>query len=245
MATLYVVATPIGNLGDISQRGVEVLGSVDLIACEDTRHSRVLLDRYHIKTPVVIYHQHSSTQKLDWLVRQLADGKDLALVSDAGTPGISDPGGVLVEKVYEFNRSVNRHGPEPISIISVSGPSATAAALAVSGFPADSYLFLGFLPKKKGRQSLLTALTELDKRLDLKTIVFFETAQRLHRTLTDIQTIFEKNPEKSGKIKDIQVFLGRELTKQFEENWRGSLAEAIEKTSSPQKGEFSVALAIG
>lgn len=237
MATLFVVATPIGNLSDISPRAVDVLTNVDLIACEDTRHSRILLERYQIKTPVISYHQHSSLQKIDWLVDQLAAGKDVALISDAGTPGISDPGGIFVEKVQLHNRVA----VEPILLISVPGPSAVSTALAVAGLPADSYLFLGFLPKKKSRQTLLTTLTRLDKRLT-STIVFFESAQRINKTLRDLALYSEKSPGNSGKIESPQVFLGRELTKQFEENWRGSLTEAIIKTDTPQKGEFTVVL---
>ncbi len=258
---LYLVATPIGNLADITSRAIETLKSVDLIACEDTRHTKILLDRYGITTSTVSYHQHSSLQKIDWLVGQLAEGKQIALVTDAGTPGISDPGGVLVQKVHEYNREAAK----PISIISVPGASSLTAALSVSGFPADTFLFLGFLPKKKGRQSLLASLASLDKPLGIETIAFFESAIRINQTLIDIQTTFlqssltgaqqqdrgsrakrdsrsEALPLSVGNDKIVSVCLCRELTKQFEEIWRGSLAEAIEKTKKPQKGEFVVVL---
>lgn len=229
-STLYVVGTPIGNLGDITDRAKQVLGSVDLIACEDTRQTQVLLGRFQIKTATVSYHQHSSLQKIDWLVEQLAGGKDIALVTDAGTPGISDPGGILVEKVHAWNQS---HERDQIAVVAIPGPSSIAAALSISGLSADTFLFLGFLPKKKGRQSLLKSLASLDKPLGIETVGFFESALRVHATLQDL----------SEFVPNITtVVLGRELTKKFEEVWRGTLAEAIDKTATPQKGEFVVLL---
>lgn len=232
MATLYVTGTPIGNLSDVTARSLEVLGSVDIIACEDTRQTKVLLDRYKISTQLISYHQHSSLQKTEWLLEQLKSGKDIALVTDAGTPGISDPGGVLVDMVHRYNREAG----EPVAIVAIPGPSSLTTALSVSGFPADTFLFLGFLPKKKGRQSLLHALTNLDKALDIKTVAFFESAIRINQTLQDIVEVFA---EKSGKI---EVCLARELTKKFEEIWRGNLDEAVVKTSTAQRGEFVVLL---
>lgn len=250
---LYVVATPIGNLEDITKRGVDVLRNVDLIACEDTRHSRILLDRYGVTTRTVSYHQHSSLQKIDWLVEQLIEGQDVALVTDAGTPAVADPGGVLLAAVHERNKSL----AEPITIVSVPGPSSITAALSVCGFPADQFLFLGFLPKKKGRQTLLRSLASLDKALGVETVVFFESPQRIHQTLVDIEAAFRNLSLRSANwrrsnLRDrhdlrprddqILVCLCRELTKKFEEIWRGTLAEAVEKTKGPQKGEFVVVL---
>lgn len=226
MKTLYIVATPIGNLADMTKRGVDALNSVDLIACEDTRHTKILLDHYDIKTPTVSYHQYSSLQKIDWLVGELIRGKDVALVTDAGTPGISDPGGVLVAKIHLYNREHDNK----ISINSIPGPSAVTAALSVCGFPADSFLFLGFLPKKKGRQTLLGKLAGLDSSL-VETVVFYESAQRINRTLFNLRQVLPV---------DNPICLCRELTKKFEEIWRGNLEEAIEKTKNPQKGEFVV-----
>lgn len=231
MACLYVIGTPIGNLNDLSTRAIETLRQVDLIACEDTRQTRVLLQRYEIPTETVSYHQHSSLQKIDWLVDQLVGGKDIALVTDAGTPGISDPGGVFVEAVHRWNAT---HPDCLITVVSIPGPSSVITALSVSGFPADTFLFLGFLPKKKGRQSLLKSLTSLDKALGIQTVVFFESPHRVQRTLQDIGQTFAE------RAATIEVCLCRELTKKFEEIWRGSLAEAIEKTASAQKGEFVV-----
>lgn len=229
-ATLYVVGTPIGNLADLTIRSQTVLGSVDLIACEDTRHTKVLLTRYGIKTPTVSYHQHSSLSKIDWLVEQLVSGKSIALVTDAGTPGISDPGGVLVAQIHQWNLS---NPTRLIKLEAIPGPSALTTALSISGLPADKFIFLGFLPKKKGRQSLWKSLSNLDKALGIETIVFFESALRIHSTLQDLADFVPK----------IQtVVLARELTKKFEEIWRGSLADALVQTAQTPKGEFVVIL---
>lgn len=227
-----MVGTPIGNLSDLSARAKETLVAVDLIACEDTRQTKVMLDRHGIETATVSYHQHSSLQKIDWLVEQLVAGKSIALVTDAGTPGISDPGGVLVDRIHKRNAETG----EPITIVSIPGPSSLTTALSVSGFPADTFLFLGFLPKKKGRQSLLRSLVQLDKALDVETIAFFESAIRIHQTLRDIAEAVVDTRLR------VDVCLCRELTKKFEEIWRGSLDEAIAKTSVSHKGEFVVVL---
>src|SRR3990167_1542860 len=163
MSTLYVVATPIGNLEDITLRALRVLKEVDLIACEDTRRTKILLERYEITTPVVSYHQHSKLTKIDWLVEQLKSGKDVALVSDAGTPGINDPGGQLVAAATREIRDKRL----AIRIVPIPGPNAGVTLLSVSGWPADQYLFLGYLPKKKGRATLLrqVAMTNSEFRI--------------------------------------------------------------------------------
>lgn len=230
MGTLFIVGTPIGNLADISLRALDILKQVDWVACEDTRHTRVLLERYGVTTATVSYHQHSSLQKIDWLVDQLKAGQSVALVTDAGTPGISDPGGILLERVHQFNLTAS----QPIDLQVIPGPSSLTAALSVAGFPADHLLFLGFLPKKKGRQSLLRSLTQLDRALGVTTIVFFESAIRIGATLTDLAEVMAD--------RQVEVVLARELTKKFEEIWRGSLAEAVAKVTVPQKGEFVVVL---
>lgn len=234
MGTLYVVGTPIGNMADITERALECLRSVDLIACEDTRHTGGLLARYEIKGTLVSYHQHSSLQKIDWLVDQLKQGRSVALVTDAGTPGISDPGGVLVDRVHQYNR----HADIPIKIEVMPGPSSLTAALSVSGVPADNFLFLGFLPKKKGRQTRLRSLVSLKKNFGLQTVVFLESQNRIFRTLSEIGEVFGEEAAK------VEVLLGRELTKKFEEIWRGTLPESIVKTETPQKGELVVVLRI-
>ncbi len=159
MPTLYIVATPTGNLEDISMRALRILGEVDFILCEDTRVTRVLLDHYHIKTPTISYHQHSSESKVKEVIDLLARGKNLALVSDAGTPGISDPGGRLIQAVIE------RLGSE-VAIESVPGPSAITAALSISGIPTDKFVFMGFPPHKKGRQTFIKKIMRV--KLSLK-----------------------------------------------------------------------------
>lgn len=235
MPTLFVVGTPIGNLRDITERAVDILQSVDLIACEDTRHTATLLQRYGIKTQTVSYHQHSSLQKIDWLIHQLKSGQDIALVTDAGTPGISDPGGILVERVHQHNAAVTTgqsHGPL-IALVPVPGPSSVMAALSVCGFPADSFWFLGFLPKKKGRQTFFHELGQRQSNKTPETIVFFESNHRIQQTIKDFLATLGP---------DTKVCLCRELTKKFEEVWVGTLAEASEQVAMPQKGEFVVAI---
>jgi len=159
MSKLFIVATPIGNLGDMTFRAVSVLKEVDLILAEDTRHTRILLNHYKIETPTVSYHQHSKITKVDFIIEELKKEKDLVLVSDAGTPGISDPGQYLISQIL-------KELPET-KIIPIPGPSALTAALSVSGFDTDQFVFLGFLPKKKGRQTLFNSL-----KTEKRTIVF-------------------------------------------------------------------------
>lgn len=224
-----MVATPIGNLEDITLRALRVLKEVDLIACEDTRRTKILLDRYEIKTPMVSYHQHSKLTKIEWLVEQLAVGKDIALVSDAGTPGVNDPGGRLVAAATKEIRDKKLE----IRIVPIPGPNAGATLLSVSGIPADQYLFLGYLPKKKGRATMLRRLPTTDYRLPL---VFYESPHRLVRTLTDLHQSLGDRP----------VVIGRELTKQFEEIWWGSLEEAIVSWSAKKiRGEFVLVIGLG
>jgi len=145
MNTLYIVATPIGNLEDLSFRALRILSEVDLILCEDTRVTKKLLDRYQIKTPTLSYHQHSKLKKVDYILELLRKGKNLALVSDAGTPGISDPGNKLISEIM-------RQLGIQVKIIPVPGPSAVIAAASISGFPTDKFIFLGFPPTKKKRK---------------------------------------------------------------------------------------------
>ncbi|MFH1173463.1 MAG: 16S rRNA (cytidine(1402)-2'-O)-methyltransferase, partial [bacterium] len=163
MGILYIVATPIGNLEDITLRALRILKEVDLVACEDTRQTRKLLDHYDIKTGTVSYHQHSRVQKIDWLVEQLQAGKNIALVSDAGTPGISDPGFKLVEAAQQAD----------IKVETIPGPSAVIAAASVAGLPVDKFVFLGFPPHKKGRETFFKNLINEDK-----TIIFYESPHR-------------------------------------------------------------------
>lgn len=221
MGILYVVATPIGNLEDITLRALRILKEVYLIACEDTRHSKILLDKYAIKTPTISYHQHSKLQRVNNLIDFLKGGKDIALISDAGTPDIADPGGVLVAEAVKNG----------INVVPIPGPSAISASLSVCGMPANSFLFLGFLPKKKGRQTMLRNLMKLHSMELYDLIVLYESPYRLLRTLGDLQIVIGN--------KDVAV--ARELTKKFEEIARGKIFEVIEhfKHNKP-RGEFVI-----
>ncbi len=214
MSTLYVVATPIGNLEDITLRALRVFKEVDLIACEDTRRTKILLDHYKIRTPVTSLHEHSGARKFAELVGRLAAGESMAIASDAGTPGINDPGGRFIQFFLEEQAKFGRLAEIPI--VPIPGPNAGVTLLSVSGWPADQYLFLGYLPKKKGRATLLkqVAMTNDEFRIPL---IIYESPYRLVRTLEDFGKIFPAG----------EVVVGRELTKKFEEIWRGTLTEAV------------------
>jgi len=216
MGTLYIVATPIGNLEDISLRALKVLKKVDLIAAEDTRTTIKLLDRYNIKTPQVSYHQHSRIQKTDHILEKLKAGQNVALVSEAGTPGIADPGQVLIEKAWAAR----------INLVPIPGPQAAIAALSVSGFSSDKFLFVGFLPKKKGRQKFLNKLAK-DSKI-AKVIVLYESPWRIIKTLTDLKKY----------LGNVEIMVARESTKKFEEILRGRISQVLPKIKS--KGEFVI-----
>jgi 16S rRNA (cytidine1402-2'-O)-methyltransferase len=214
---LYVVATPIGNLGDITMRALEILGKVDYILCEDTRETKVLLDRYKIDKKLISYHQHSKITKADYIIQLLLESKNLALVSDAGTPSISDPGRKLVEEVEKIAH---------IQIVPIPGPSAIVAALSVSGLNADKFTFLGFLPTKKGRNKIFEEIKEEEK-----TVVFYESVYRIIKTLSSLD------------IDDRKVVVCRELTKMFEETVKGTKEDVLnyfENNKDKIKGEFVV-----
>ncbi len=218
MGTLYIVATPIGNLSDLTFRAKEILESVDLIACEDTRHSGILLKHYDIKKPLLSFHSHSGTAKVDKIIAHLENGDDVALVSDAGTPGISDPGYVLIQAALEADAEV----------IPIPGPSAVITALSASGMPTDKFLYLGFLPVKKGRQTLFKEMAE-----SKYTVVFYESPHRLVKTLSQLQDFLSK---------DAKVSVAKELTKIHETYYRGTLEEVLEKLPENIKGEYVVAI---
>jgi len=213
MGILYVVATPIGNLEDITLRAVRILKEVDLVACEDTRRTGILLQHYNIKKPLISYHQHSKLQKVDHIIDQLKSGQNIALVTDAGTPGISDPGGVLIEKAIK-----NKIEIEPIP-----GPSSFAAILSVAGFYLDKFLYLGFLPKKKGKLTLIKKIAESNVP-----IVICESPYRIIETLKSIESI-------AG---DREVVIGRELTKKFQEILRGKISQILPAIRA--QGEFVI-----
>jgi len=223
MANLYIVATPIGNLEDISLRALRVLREVDLILCEDTRVTKKLLDRYQIKKPLLSYHQHSKLQKLDYIISLLKEGKNLALVSDSGTPGVSDPGNKLVEKVVEVLS-------DQVKIVPIPGPSALTCAASVSGFSMDKFLFFGFLPKKKKRKEVLKEILR-----SKYPVIFYESPYRIIKTLKELNL-----EAKTYNLKP-KVVVCRELTKKFETIYRGKIEEVIEKIEKNQiKGEFVV-----
>jgi 16S rRNA (cytidine1402-2'-O)-methyltransferase len=216
---LYVVATPIGNLEDITLRALRVLRDVDLIACEDTRHTQNLLNHFQIKTPTRSYHQHNEAARSRELVERIAAGARIALVSDAGTPGISDPG----ERVV---RSALEHG---LKVVVIPGPSALISALVASGLPTDSFRFIGFLPPRSGeRRGKLEILRDAGE-----TLIFYEAPHRILEMLADVETIF------GG---DRRVMIARELTKVHEELLRGTVAEvsAELKKRTSAKGEITV-----
>lgn len=212
---LYVVGTPIGNLGDFTDRAKKIFAEVDLIACEDTRVTIKLLNWLNIKKPLISYHQHSGQSKKEQLLEELHNGKNLALVSDAGMPGISDPGTDLINAAQEAK----------IKVEIVPGPTAFVAALSLSGFNTQEFLFVGFLPHKKGRATKIKALVEEEK-----TVVFYESPYRVKRLLGELQS-------EGGERR---VFVARELTKKFEETYRGSIAEVLPPIK--EKGEFVVIL---
>jgi len=219
MGTLYLVATPIGNLEDISLRALRVLGEVGLVAAEDTRRTRALLSHYKLHTPLASYHEHNKWEQIPRLLQALAES-DVALVSDAGTPGLNDPGYELVQAAVQAGFQVS---PIP-------GPSAPIAALSASGLPAGRFLYLGYLPRKAGdRRSLLSELARLPY-----TLVFLETPHRLLACLDDLQAVLGER----------QVAIARELTKLHEEIFHGSLAAARQHFAGREvRGEFTLVVA--
>jgi 16S rRNA (cytidine1402-2'-O)-methyltransferase len=221
-SALYLVATPIGNLGDITLRALETLAAADILACEDTRVSRVLLSRYGIRRRTTAYHEHNATDAGPKLIAALEQGRSVALISDAGTPLVSDPGYRLVGEALERN----------IRVVPIPGPSAALAALTASGLPSDAFLFAGFLPVKTGQRA--TRLQEL--KAVPATLIFFESPRRLADTLA-------ARVEVLGGAR--QAAIGRELTKAFEETRRGTLAELADhyQAADTPKGEIVVCVA--
>jgi 16S rRNA (cytidine1402-2'-O)-methyltransferase len=212
---LTLVPTPIGNLEDITLRALNILKSCDAVLAEDTRQSGKLLKHYEISKPLVAYHMHNEHQSIQRIIQQLQDGKQLVLVSDAGTPGISDPGFLLVRECLKHN----------IPVECLPGPTAFVPALVKSGLPAHAFTFIGFLPDKKGRQTQLKKLAESEY-----TIVLYEAPHRIIKTLTQLA-------EYLGNDRPASV--SRELSKMFEETMNGTLSELIQHyTEKPPKGEF-------
>ncbi|MCF7834395.1 MAG: 16S rRNA (cytidine(1402)-2'-O)-methyltransferase [Candidatus Pacebacteria bacterium] len=224
MSNFYVVATPIGNMKDITFRALETLKEVDIILCEDTRETRKILQRYDINTSTLSYHAQSKMSKTDKIFDLLAEGKNLALVSDAGTPGISDPGAMLVSLIRE------RFGSE-VKIIPIPGANALVSALCASGLPIHEFTFLGFLPHKKGRETIFKEISNAKR-----TYAFYESP---HRILKTLESLTEFCPNK-------RVCVARELTKIYEEFKTDTPKEVLkffEENTEKQRGEFVVIVA--
>jgi len=252
---LYIVATPIGNLGDISLRALEILKGVDFILCEDTRVTAKLLEHYQISRPLISYHHHSDVKKIHEIKNLLSAGKNLALVTDAGTPGISDPGGLLIQSVIlsEARRAcperqsngaesknplnLETEGIPPLAalgrndnrVVPIPGPSALIAALSISGFPADKFVFMGFPPHKNKRQKFFKEVAE-----QKYTVVFYESGHRIKKCLGELAAVL---PPKA------QMLVARELTKMFETIYRGTIFQILEQKID-ERGEFVVIISV-
>jgi len=217
MAKLYIVPTPIGNLEDITLRAIKVLKKVDLILCEDTRRSKKLLNHFEIDVPLRSHHKFNEHIEVSYIVKKIVEDSNMALISDAGVPGISDPGFLIVRTCLENN----------IEIECLPGPTAFVPALVVSGLPIDKFIFEGFLPAKKGRKSRLEKLA-----LESRTMVFYESPHKLFRTLLDFDNFFGSNRK---------ISISRELTKLYEETLRGSIKEMVAIYSNKKpKGEYVI-----
>ncbi|MDD5589766.1 MAG: 16S rRNA (cytidine(1402)-2'-O)-methyltransferase [Candidatus Portnoybacteria bacterium] len=239
MGILYIVATPIGNLEDMTFRALKTLKEADLIVCEDTRQTMKLLSHYQISKPLVSYFQHSKFSKIEYIAQQLSEGKTVALVTDAGTPGISDPGGALINQLvsssggqFKTEEPKGREAAEAekLRIIPIPGPNAAVAALSISGFPVDKFFFMGFPPHKKGRNKYFEQVVG-----QKNTVVFYESTHRILKSLNQLKEIL---PER-------KMVVCRELTKQFESIYRGTAEEILkilESDKNNQKGEFVVVI---
>ena len=218
LGTLYIVSTPIGNLKDATHRSLEVLSDVDLIAAEDTRRTSILLKHYNIKTPLTSFNSYNQVKKSDGLIARLKEGQDLALVSDAGTPGVSDPLYHLVKAALH----------ERVPLVSLPGPSSVLVALTISGLPINRFVFEGFLPRKKGRKKLIEELSQ-----EKRTIVMFESPHRIVKTLNELSKV----------MGDREAVIARELTKLYEEVIRGTLGSlAVMAEKKKLKGEITLVI---
>lgn len=217
MGTLFIVATPIGNLEDITLRALRVLKEADYVLCEDTRVTKKLFEHYQIKTLTLSYHQHSGKARVNLIIELLKSGKNLALVADAGTPCISDPGSQLVAEVLTIKK-------DDCNVVPIPGPSAITSAISVSGMQIDKFLFFGFLPHKKGRQTLLKKISESEYP-----VVLYESVHRIGKLLEELSD------------QNYQLVVCRELTKKFETIYRGTVEEVKAKLKKEEiKGEFVV-----
>lgn len=218
MSTFYIVATPIGNLEDITFRAIRILKEVSIVLCEDTRVTKRIFEKYGINTPMISYHSQSGETKVELILEKIKEGNDIALVTDAGTPGISDPGSLLVSRIRE-------NFPE-LKIVAIPGPSALTSALSISGVPTHEFVFLGFMPHKKGRETIFKEIRESER-----TIVFYESTHRIMKTLESLLDIKKK------------ITIVREITKIYEEVIQGdakTILDILNETPEKQKGEFVV-----
>lgn len=216
--SLYVVATPIGNLKDITLRALETLKGVDLVLAEDTRVTKKLLANHNINVPLESFHQHSNLKKIDRIIKRLEVGQNIALVSDAGTPGINDPGGLLIARV----------GSDPtLAIVPVPGPNAAITALSISGINTDKFLFLGYPPHKKGRQKFFQEIANSNYP-----VVFYESTHRIIKAVKELAGV--------DGLKARQLVIARELTKKFETVYRGTALEILPRIENEPRGEFVV-----
>ena len=221
LGSLFVVSTPIGNLEDITYRAVKILNEVNFIVCEDTRITKKLLDKYNITSKMISCNEYNEIKKIDYISQILLDGSNIALVSDAGTPCISDPG-------YRLISNIKNTCPE-IKVISIPGPSAATSSISISGLPSDCFYFIGFLPKKKGRQKKIKEL------IDYKgSIIIYESPNRVSRTLRDLFSILGNR----------KVFITREMTKIYEESFYTDLQTInLEEITLKSKGEYVIIIA--
>ena len=219
MSKLYIVPTPVGNLEDITLRAIRILKEVEMILAEDTRTSSVLLSHYEIKKPLLSFHKFNEHQMVQKISQKIESGLDIALISDAGTPGISDPGFLLVRRCVEMG----------IEVETLPGATAFVPALVNSGFPCDKFCFEGFLPQKKGKQKMLIELSNEER-----TIILYESPHRVVKTLTSIDEFFTHKP---------QISISREISKKFEQTVRGTALELIEHfTKTEPRGEFVIVI---
>jgi 16S rRNA (cytidine1402-2'-O)-methyltransferase len=219
MSKIFIIGTPIGNLDDISARALKTLKEVDFILCEDTRVTRKLLNYYEIHTASISYHQHSKVKKIDYILELLNQGKNLALVSDAGTPGISDPGNKLIQEAIELLG-------DQVKIIPIPGPSAVTTIASIAGCSMDRFIFLGFPPKKRKRKKFFQEMINTKYP-----IIFYESCHRILKTLEELRRLDDS----------LQLVVGRELTKKFETIYRGKVDKVIENIKKDKiKGEFVI-----
>ena len=224
MNHLYIVATPIGNLEDITLRGLRILREADIILCEDTRKTKKLLDHFQIPKHLISYHQHSSPKKVEEILEYLQEGKDIALVTDSGTPGISDPGNQLI--------AIVREKLPQVIITPIPGVSAIATIASVAGIAMDKFLFLGFPPKKRKRRKYFEQVLASPYP-----VIFYESPHRILKTLTELEAISK------DKDKQIKILLGREMTKKFETFYEGTVQQVIKQLKNDSlKGEFTILL---